>query len=176
MHKADKVLRQFEFRQSILVAPQELDDLHRVDLRRSDTNWLVFHLQYIEMWNNQIYVKPYFLTKEDRHRHPHTSWPQQAPLNSIGGETDPSSAPTQELTPTASTPPPSPHPLHCVLSYFGWIVGHRSLIWYTPRSSHFSMAVTHTTMYKPSKYEAQIRSPLIIPSTYGIQHSYAHSP
>ncbi|MBA0786615.1 hypothetical protein Gotri_026961, partial [Gossypium trilobum] len=43
MHEADRVLRQFRFQQSIHVAPQELDDLHRIDLRQSDTNWSVFH-------------------------------------------------------------------------------------------------------------------------------------
>ncbi|MBA0741946.1 hypothetical protein Gogos_015063, partial [Gossypium gossypioides] len=33
MHETDRVLRQFEFQQSILVAPQDLDDLHPIDLR-----------------------------------------------------------------------------------------------------------------------------------------------
>ncbi|MBA0788899.1 hypothetical protein Gotri_027017, partial [Gossypium trilobum] len=33
MHKADKVLWQFKFRQSISVAPQELNDLHREEAR-----------------------------------------------------------------------------------------------------------------------------------------------
>ncbi|MBA0627103.1 hypothetical protein Godav_004652, partial [Gossypium davidsonii] len=38
LHKIDGVLRQFEFQQSIPVAPQELDDLNRIDLRRPDEN------------------------------------------------------------------------------------------------------------------------------------------
>ncbi|KAH1074292.1 hypothetical protein J1N35_026620 [Gossypium stocksii] len=58
----------------------------------------------------------------------------------------------------------------------GWTVGHPSLIWYTPGPSHFSMVTTHTTMYRPSKYEALMGSPLVIPLTYGTQHSYAYSP
>ncbi|MBA0638793.1 hypothetical protein Godav_029108, partial [Gossypium davidsonii] len=43
IHEADRVLQQFRFQQSIHVAPQELDDLHCIDLRQSDTNWSVFH-------------------------------------------------------------------------------------------------------------------------------------
>ncbi|MBA0656512.1 hypothetical protein Goklo_008859 [Gossypium klotzschianum] len=94
----------------------------------------------------------------------------------MSGETDPSSTPTQELAPTTSPPSPSPRLIHCVSSYFGWTVGHPSLIWYMPRPYHFSMATTHMMMYWPSKYEALMGSPLVIPSTYGTQHSYTHSP
>ncbi|MBA0786751.1 hypothetical protein Gotri_024884 [Gossypium trilobum] len=49
MHQTDKVLRQFRFRQSILVAPEVLDDEHKIDLQQLNTNWLVFWLEYIEI-------------------------------------------------------------------------------------------------------------------------------
>ncbi|KAH1108198.1 hypothetical protein J1N35_011966 [Gossypium stocksii] len=44
MHKIDRVLRQFGFRQSIPVGPQDLGDLHLINLRRPDENWLLGHL------------------------------------------------------------------------------------------------------------------------------------
>ncbi|KAH1098128.1 hypothetical protein J1N35_015049 [Gossypium stocksii] len=101
MHEIDRVLQQFRFRQSIPVAPQDLDDLHFIDLWWLDENWLVFHSQHINMWNNQydflltrepiviseltcnpeympwfrIYGQPYLLGEEARGRHPHTSKP-----------------------------------------------------------------------------------------------------
>ncbi|MBA0765862.1 hypothetical protein Gotri_014979 [Gossypium trilobum] len=40
MHETDRVWRQFRFRQSIPVAPQDLDNLHPIELRRLDENWL----------------------------------------------------------------------------------------------------------------------------------------
>ncbi|PPS16051.1 hypothetical protein GOBAR_AA04520 [Gossypium barbadense] len=63
MHKAGRVLWKFGFRQSILVAPQKLNDLHRIDLRWPDENW--------------IHGKPYLYGKEVRRR---------PPLNSRVGE------------------------------------------------------------------------------------------
>ncbi|MBA0613289.1 hypothetical protein Godav_013749 [Gossypium davidsonii] len=136
IHKADKVLWPFRFQQSILVAPQVLDDLHCIDLRQPNTYWLAFHSQYINIWNIRydflpshdailipelaydlnhipwfrIHGKPYLLGEEARRRHPHTSRPRRPPLNPMGGETGLSSAPTQELVLTASAPMPSPYP------------------------------------------------------------------
>ncbi|MFQ6661469.1 hypothetical protein Gotur_029619 [Gossypium turneri] len=50
MHESDRVLWQFGFRQSVLVEPQKLDDLHPIDLRRrTNENWLIFHAKYINM-------------------------------------------------------------------------------------------------------------------------------
>ncbi|MBA0678124.1 hypothetical protein Goari_019486, partial [Gossypium aridum] len=34
------MLRQFGFKQSIPMVSQDLDDLHPIDLRRSNENWL----------------------------------------------------------------------------------------------------------------------------------------
>ncbi|KAK5794402.1 hypothetical protein PVK06_035626 [Gossypium arboreum] len=45
---------------SIPVAPQELDNLHHINLRRLDENWL-------------IHGKPYLYEEEARHCYPHTS-------------------------------------------------------------------------------------------------------
>ncbi|MBA0644038.1 hypothetical protein Goklo_028256, partial [Gossypium klotzschianum] len=53
MHQTDKVLWQFGFRQSILEAPKVLDDEHKIDLRKSNTNWLVIFLEYIKILENQ---------------------------------------------------------------------------------------------------------------------------
>ncbi|MBA0634723.1 hypothetical protein Godav_025592, partial [Gossypium davidsonii] len=39
MHQSDRVLRQFGFRQPILVAPEVLDDHHKIDLQQLHTNW-----------------------------------------------------------------------------------------------------------------------------------------
>ncbi|MBA0814055.1 hypothetical protein Gohar_019902 [Gossypium harknessii] len=44
MHEFDRVMRQFEFRQTILPPPQDIGALHKVDLRgRIDKDWRKFH-------------------------------------------------------------------------------------------------------------------------------------
>ncbi|MBA0767731.1 hypothetical protein Gotri_016590 [Gossypium trilobum] len=53
MHQTHRMLRQFRFQQPISVAPEVLDDEHKIDLRQSNTNWLIFWLEYIEMWKNR---------------------------------------------------------------------------------------------------------------------------
>ena len=53
MHQSDRVLWQFGFRKPILVAPEVLDDEHKVDLRLLNTDWLRHWSKYIEMWKNQ---------------------------------------------------------------------------------------------------------------------------
>ncbi|MBA0727888.1 hypothetical protein Golax_000837, partial [Gossypium laxum] len=53
MHQTDKVLRQFGFQPPIPVAPEVLDDEHKIDLRQSNTHWPVFFLEYIKIWENQ---------------------------------------------------------------------------------------------------------------------------
>ncbi|MBA0881747.1 hypothetical protein Goshw_011178, partial [Gossypium schwendimanii] len=57
----------------------------------------------------------------------------------------------------------------------GWTVGHPSLMFYTPGQFHFPMTPMPTTTYRPSMHEAPKESPLIIPSIYRTQYSYAHS-
>ncbi|MBA0816165.1 hypothetical protein Gohar_000858, partial [Gossypium harknessii] len=109
---------------------------------------------------------------------------------------------TQEPAPTASAPMPTPPPIQYVPSYsgaypnpyiftqsqyaapyfstfspmLGWTVGHPSLMFYTPGPFHFPMTPMPTTTYRPSMHEAPNESPLIIPSIYRTQYSYAHSP
>ncbi|KAK5802955.1 hypothetical protein PVK06_030589 [Gossypium arboreum] len=39
MHQSDRVLRQFGFRQPILMTPEVLNDEHKVDLRLLNTDW-----------------------------------------------------------------------------------------------------------------------------------------
>ncbi|KAH1064508.1 hypothetical protein J1N35_029495 [Gossypium stocksii] len=59
IHEPDRVLRQFGFRQSILVKSQELDDLHPIHLQgRTDENWPIFYVKYINMWNNRYEFLP----------------------------------------------------------------------------------------------------------------------
>ncbi|MBA0738504.1 hypothetical protein Gogos_011843 [Gossypium gossypioides] len=156
MHKADRVLWPFRFQQSILVAPQELYNLHCIDLQQSDTYWLAFHSQYINIWNNRIHGKPYLLGEEAWHRRPHTSRPQRPPLNPMGGEMGPSSVPTQE---------PSYVRLDCWSSILGVV--------HTWAISFLDDGDT-TTMYRPSMHKAPMESAIVIPSAYETQHSYAH--
>ncbi|KAK5811417.1 hypothetical protein PVK06_026748 [Gossypium arboreum] len=52
MHQMDRVLRQFGFQQSILVAPKVLNDEHKIDLRKLKMNWPVFFSEYIKIWKN----------------------------------------------------------------------------------------------------------------------------
>ncbi|KAK5825294.1 hypothetical protein PVK06_020109 [Gossypium arboreum] len=60
MHELNRVLPQFGFRQSILVAPYDLDDLHSIDLwGRSNENWIRFHAEYINIWNNRCKLLPH---------------------------------------------------------------------------------------------------------------------
>ncbi|KAH1108022.1 hypothetical protein J1N35_011790 [Gossypium stocksii] len=49
MHQLDRVLRQFEFRQPIPMAPKVSDDEHRIDLRQLHTDWSRFWSHYIKM-------------------------------------------------------------------------------------------------------------------------------
>ncbi|KAK5811518.1 hypothetical protein PVK06_026856 [Gossypium arboreum] len=114
MHEIDRVLRQLGFQQSILVAPQDLDDLYPIDLQGPDENCLVFHSQHINMWNNRLMS--------------------------------------------------------------GWTVGHPSQMFYMSEPSHSPMTLMLTMMYRPFMYQALMESPLVIPSVYGTQHSYAHLP
>ncbi|MBA0855841.1 hypothetical protein Goshw_019904 [Gossypium schwendimanii] len=106
------------FKQLIPVALQGLDDLYHIDLwGRMDKNWLVFHAQYINMWNNRyeflptreviiapelacdskymqwfrVYGKPYLLGEEEMSRQPHTRRPQPVPINPRSSEASPSS-------------------------------------------------------------------------------------
>ncbi|MBA0721675.1 hypothetical protein Golax_009190, partial [Gossypium laxum] len=47
------VLWQFGFLQLIFVAPEVLNEEHKIELRRLNTHWPIFHLEYIEMWENR---------------------------------------------------------------------------------------------------------------------------
>ncbi|MBA0859410.1 hypothetical protein Goshw_006527, partial [Gossypium schwendimanii] len=94
MHQTDRVLQQFEFQKPIPMAPEVLDDEHKIDLRRPDTHWLLFYSKYIEMWEIRydniptrkpiiipklacdpdyvpwfrIHGKPYLPSEEERHQ------------------------------------------------------------------------------------------------------------
>ncbi|MBA0781884.1 hypothetical protein Gotri_002765 [Gossypium trilobum] len=114
----------------------------------------------------RIHGKPYLCGEEARRRYPHTNRPRQGSLNPRGGEAGPSSVPTQE---SASAMIPKPPPSIC------WTVGHPSLMWYMPGPSHFPITLIPMMTYRPSMYEVSMGGPLIIPSVYGTQHSYAHS-
>ncbi|KAH1097595.1 hypothetical protein J1N35_014516 [Gossypium stocksii] len=53
MHQSDRVLQQFKFRQSIPVASEVLDSVHKIDLRQLNTDWPRFWSEYIEVWENR---------------------------------------------------------------------------------------------------------------------------
>ncbi|MFQ6636096.1 hypothetical protein Gotur_014116 [Gossypium turneri] len=47
------------FRQTILPVPQDIKDLHHIDLQgRMDEHWLIFHAKYINLWNNRCEFLP----------------------------------------------------------------------------------------------------------------------
>ncbi|MBA0656009.1 hypothetical protein Goklo_008414, partial [Gossypium klotzschianum] len=52
MHQTNRVLRQFGFRQLILMAPEMFDDKHKIDVPQSNTNWPIFWSEYIKMREN----------------------------------------------------------------------------------------------------------------------------
>ncbi|KAK5836267.1 hypothetical protein PVK06_012041 [Gossypium arboreum] len=97
IHQLDIVLQQFEFRKSIPVAPEVLNDEHKADLRQMNTDWMRYWSEYIEIWENQydylptreliivpelayvpeympwfrIHGKPYLLLEEERRQEIH---------------------------------------------------------------------------------------------------------
>ncbi|TYH60227.1 hypothetical protein ES332_D08G278800v1 [Gossypium tomentosum] len=143
MHQTDRVLRQFGFRQPIPVALEVLDDEHKIDLRRPDTHWPLFHSKYIEIWENRydniptrvliivpesacdpdympwfrIHGKPYLLSEEERRRQIYAKRERRGPLNprTRGGEVGLSTAPTQSSAPTEQATMPTPQPLQIML-------------------------------------------------------------
>ncbi|MBA0711393.1 hypothetical protein Golax_010582 [Gossypium laxum] len=58
MHQMDRVLRQFKFRQQILVALEVLDKEHKINLRRPNMHWPVLFSEYIEIWENWYHNIP----------------------------------------------------------------------------------------------------------------------
>ncbi|MBA0876692.1 hypothetical protein Goshw_001606, partial [Gossypium schwendimanii] len=51
--QSDRVLRQFGFRQPIPVAPEVLDDHHKIDIRQLHTDWPRFWSHYIQIWEDR---------------------------------------------------------------------------------------------------------------------------
>ncbi|PPS14494.1 hypothetical protein GOBAR_AA06081 [Gossypium barbadense] len=137
MHQSDRVLRQFGFRQPIPMAPEVLDDHHKIDLRQLHTDWPRFWSHYIQMWEDRydyiptrepiivpelacvpeympwfrIHGKPYLLSEEERQRQLRVQRKQRGPLNPRRKDDDagPSIASTQSLGP-ATGPTQSPGP------------------------------------------------------------------
>ncbi|KAG8479841.1 hypothetical protein CXB51_029497 [Gossypium anomalum] len=56
IHQSDRVLRQFGFRQPIPVAPEVLNDHHKIDLRQLHMDWPRFWSYYIQMWEDSIII------------------------------------------------------------------------------------------------------------------------
>ncbi|MBA0848644.1 hypothetical protein Goshw_005019 [Gossypium schwendimanii] len=99
VRQGDDILRvccgSSDFESSILVAPHKLDDLHRIDLWRPNTNWLLA-CDSNYMPGFRIHGTPYLLGEKARRHCPHMSRLRRAPLNPRGGKEASSSAPTQE--------------------------------------------------------------------------------
>jgi len=52
LYQADRVMRQFGFRQNIPNDPLNLDQLHKEDMRgKTDRYWLQYHATWIQMWD-----------------------------------------------------------------------------------------------------------------------------
>ncbi|KAK5771092.1 hypothetical protein PVK06_047267 [Gossypium arboreum] len=137
MHQSDRVLRKFRFRQLIPVAPEMLDDHHKIDLRQLHTDWPRFWSHYIQMWKDRydyiptrepiivpelacvpeympwfrIHGKPYLLSEEERQWQLRVQRERRGPLNPRRRDDDagPSTAPTQSPGP-AIGPTQSPGP------------------------------------------------------------------
>ncbi|MBA0767340.1 hypothetical protein Gotri_016235 [Gossypium trilobum] len=116
----------------------------------------------------RIHGKPYLYGEEARRRHPHTSRPRRPPLNPRASETSLSSVPTQKLASTVTELMPTPPT--------GWSVIHLSPMYYTLMPSTPTTMTMLTTMYRLFMFQVPTESPLVIPSVYETQHSYAHSP
>ncbi|KAG8489568.1 hypothetical protein CXB51_017750 [Gossypium anomalum] len=137
MHQSDRVLREFGFRQPIPVAPEVLDDHHKIDLRQLHTDWPRFWSHYIQMWEDRydyiptqepiivpelacmleympwfrIHGKSYLLSEEERQRQLRVQRERHGPLNPRRRDDDAgsSTAPTQSPGP-ATGPTQSPGP------------------------------------------------------------------
>ncbi|KAH1032166.1 hypothetical protein J1N35_044340 [Gossypium stocksii] len=60
MHKINRVLRWFGWRQQISLPPQDLKDLHKMDIRGKDNiDWSVRHEQHIEAWDRRMQSIPF---------------------------------------------------------------------------------------------------------------------
>ncbi|KAG8478547.1 hypothetical protein CXB51_028299 [Gossypium anomalum] len=138
MHQSDRVLRQFGFRQPIPVAPEVLDDHHKIELRQLHTDWPRFWSHYIQMWEDRydyistreptiipelasvpecmpwfrIHGKPYLLSEEERQRQLRVQRERRGPLNPRRRDDDagPSTTPTQSPGP-ATGPTQSSGPI-----------------------------------------------------------------
>ncbi|KAH1063944.1 hypothetical protein J1N35_028931 [Gossypium stocksii] len=132
MHQSNRVLRQFGFRQLILVAPEKLDDEHKTDLQQLNTDWPRYWSDYIKMWENRydyiptrepiivpeltcvleympwfrIHGMPYLLSEEERRRQVLVERERRGPLNPrrMDDHASPSIAATK--SPGQSTAPP----------------------------------------------------------------------
>ncbi|MBA0633616.1 hypothetical protein Godav_024553 [Gossypium davidsonii] len=107
MHQSNRVLRQFRFQQLIRVAPEVLDDHHKIDLRQLHIDWLRFWSHYIQMWEDRydyiptrepvilpelayvpeympwfsIHRKPYLLSADERQQQLCVQRERRGPLN-----------------------------------------------------------------------------------------------
>ncbi|BAT96203.1 hypothetical protein VIGAN_08310300 [Vigna angularis var. angularis] len=53
-HQSDRVKLQFRLSQHVPELPNNLDDLHKVDMKgKQDENWGTRHAQWIDVWNNR---------------------------------------------------------------------------------------------------------------------------
>ncbi|KAG8477465.1 hypothetical protein CXB51_031030 [Gossypium anomalum] len=124
IHQSDRVLRQFGFRQPILVAPEVLDDHHKIDLRQLHTDWPRFWSHYIQIWEDRYdyiptrepIIVPELACKKGRRRRPiNSAHTITRPSNKTYTVTGPNSS-TVDTHSTASLddarPPTYRQPLH----------------------------------------------------------------
>ncbi|XP_052479474.1 uncharacterized protein LOC105801525 isoform X2 [Gossypium raimondii] len=128
--QTDRVLRQFGFRQLIPMAPEVLDDHHKIDLRQLHTDWPRFWSHYIQKWKDQydyiptqepiivpelvcvpeympwfrIHAKSYLLSTEERQRQLRIQRERRGPLNPRrrDDDTSPSTRPRQSPNPSSA--------------------------------------------------------------------------
>ncbi|MBA0655333.1 hypothetical protein Goklo_007829 [Gossypium klotzschianum] len=100
--------------QILEVAPEVLDDEHKIDLWRLNTHWSVFHSEYIKMWENRydnILTRKPIIVPE--HRQFRVERERRGPLilRTRESRVGPSTVPTQSPAPPEQATMPTPQPL-----------------------------------------------------------------
>ncbi|KAH1083509.1 hypothetical protein J1N35_023270 [Gossypium stocksii] len=154
MHQSDRVLRQFGFRQPILVTFEKLDDEHEIDLQHLNTDWPRYWLNYIKIWENWY---DYIPTREPIIVPELAGDTITGPINNTPIVTGPISS-TNDTHITTFSDYASP--------MAGWNV------W--PNSSLFPITLAQPPIYRPPSYEGSHESSsgsssfYQTPSPYGI--------
>ncbi|KAG8472749.1 hypothetical protein CXB51_034648 [Gossypium anomalum] len=165
MHQSDRVLRQFEFRQPISVAPEVFDEEHKVNLQQLHTDWPRFWSHYIEMWENRydyIPTQEPIIVPELAER--------RGSLNPRRRDDDagPSTAPTQSSSPTVQRTTLTSQPFQIMPGAYPSLYMYPNPYMFPfpspmagwnpwPRSSSFPITLSQPPIYRPPSHEDRLR-------------------